>query len=261
MARIPDQAARSRILDAAEACATESRTPSIADIARRAGLSRGSVYRRFGSAKKLREALGAERQIDPLRLNRPAARERILDAMSTVLNRDGLHGLTIEAIAGAASVGTATVYRQFGDRAGLFDAFANERSPRMLRPLLEAAPGRNIEKDLGAFVAEVLTLFELNPALLRLVVATPAERQLWPTAFQGGPDSLRRALRNYLEARIEMGQLTGDSQQLAELLVGIIVGKALGHFGGTSVSIEARARSIVESFLYGCATRRKRRRT
>lgn len=51
-------------------------------------------------------------------------RERVLEAASGLLAREGAESLTTRAVAVAAGVQAPTLYRLFGDKSGLLDAVA-----------------------------------------------------------------------------------------------------------------------------------------
>jgi len=62
--------------------------------------------------------------------DRTSARERLLDAAESCLQRFGLAKTTIEDVAQASGLSRATVYRQFGNRDGLLLAVATRDAER-----------------------------------------------------------------------------------------------------------------------------------
>ena len=110
----------------------------MARVAAGAGLSRATVYRRFGSVAGLRSALctarGATASID-----RSDNRARVLDAALAEFTRAGVHGATIQGIAEQAGVSPMTVYNHFDDKEGLVFALISERGPSSL-PLQRLGP-------------------------------------------------------------------------------------------------------------------------
>lgn len=57
-------------------------------------------------------------------------RERILDAASPVLYRDGVHGAGVDALVAATGVAKATLYRHFPSKDLLVEAFLRRRDER-----------------------------------------------------------------------------------------------------------------------------------
>ena len=53
-------------------------------------------------------------------------RQRILAAARRLLEAEGAEALSMDAVAAAAKVGKGTVFRRFGDRAGLTQALIDE---------------------------------------------------------------------------------------------------------------------------------------
>lgn len=56
---------------------------------------------------------------------------RVLSAAQSLLDQGGLGGLSMAEVAEAAGVGVGTVYRRFGDRAGLLLALMNRREAEL----------------------------------------------------------------------------------------------------------------------------------
>ncbi len=170
MKREPSLDVRERILDAAvglvETCPEEFTMARVADGA---GVSRATVYRRFGSAEGLRSALctarGATASFD-----RCGNRARVLDAALAEFTRAGVHGATMQGIAERAGVSPMTVYNHFDDKEGLVLALISERGPSSL-PLRSLADSKTFEGTIAAFVAGVLQIVEHQRDLFGLVIA------------------------------------------------------------------------------------------
>jgi AcrR family transcriptional regulator len=166
----PSLDVRERILDAAvrliETCPTEF---TMARVAAEAGLSRATVYRRFGSVEGLRSELDATRGTS-VSLDRAGHRARVLDAALTEFTRAGVHGATIQGIAERAGVSPMTVYNHFDDKEGLVFALISERGPISL-PFQRLADLETFQDTVAAFVAGVLQIVEHQRDLFGLVIA------------------------------------------------------------------------------------------
>jgi AcrR family transcriptional regulator len=111
---------RQVMANARELLRHDRRTP-IAAIARRAGVSRATVYRHFGTRGALLRAV----ELEP-----PAStRERILAAAADLIAPHGLDGFTMEQLAEAAGVSRATVYRLFPSKSAVFGELMRAYSP------------------------------------------------------------------------------------------------------------------------------------
>ena len=81
-------------------------------LAEESGLSRSTLYRRFGGRQALLQRLAKEQGVEVAELDAPDIRTRILEAARSLFGRVGLVAATVEEVAQEAGVGQATVYRQ-----------------------------------------------------------------------------------------------------------------------------------------------------
>jgi len=229
-------------------------------LAEAAGLSRATIYRRVGSRGKLLEDLAAAGQLDSTTLKRDDVPTRVLEALKRVLAREGFSGATVEHVAAEAGVGPATVYRRFGDREGLFAAFANRFSPRrMARDL--AASGGDLESDLRGLARESITFMRGNTELVRLRMSGDSEARRLLGGEEAPQTRMMPTLARYLERQMEAGQLApADSLSLATAFAGMVTGFGLmgEEFAGDAWhDIDAAAETIVKIFLEGAQSRRE----
>lgn len=113
-------------------------------------------------------------------------RERVLCAAQQLVSESGTAALDIRDVAAAARVGVGTVYRRFGDKAGLLAALLSERErlfqDRLIGGSPPLGPGAPPRDRLVAFMHELATLTEQSIELLcALQKCNPATR------FRGGP--------------------------------------------------------------------------
>jgi AcrR family transcriptional regulator len=247
-----------RILDAASALlACKGAEFSMAEVAERAGLSRGTVYRRFASRQALVDRLVAERGVDPGAVAR--ARERILDAVAALIAERGLAATTLEQVAGRAGVGVMTVYRHFGDRQRLLRAYASERTPRRLAARL-ALDGDDMEEVLCEFLAAAIAFLAGSPELVRLQFAPNDESAALLAAMRKGSQSSNAALLAFMERQVARGRLCGDPASLRNALLGMVLSMSSFERERSLRDPCGAARFIVNLFLRGSSRPRESRR-
>jgi AcrR family transcriptional regulator len=76
----------------------------------------------------------------PERADAARNREKVLAAAERLFAERGADCVTMEAVAAAAGVGKGTVFRRFGDRAGLAAAILSERERRFQEDFLRGPP-------------------------------------------------------------------------------------------------------------------------
>jgi len=113
-------------------------------------------------------------------------RERVLAAAARLVQERGIARVSMDDIARAACVGTGTVYRRFGDRAGLALALLDDDT-RVFQDALIAGPpplgpGAPAVERLRAFGEGYLEIVEQHAELM--IVGGP------PNRTGGGPDEL-----------------------------------------------------------------------
>ncbi|MEV4331960.1 helix-turn-helix domain-containing protein [Streptomyces sp. NPDC049597] len=105
-------------------------------------------------------ALGTAVGSPALRADAARNRTRLLEAASGLVAECGAANLTMEALAAAAGVGKGTVFRRFGDRAGLFLALLDHREQQLQGAFLSGppplGPGAPADERLHAFGPAVL---------------------------------------------------------------------------------------------------------
>ena len=108
-------------MSAAREILVEDVAAPVSVIAERAGVSRATFYRHFGS----RAALLRSVELDP----RPAARQRILEAARDMLVTTSLGELSMDELAKAAGVSRGTLYRLVPGKSALLEALIEAYSP------------------------------------------------------------------------------------------------------------------------------------
>ncbi len=232
---------------------------SMEALAREAGVSRATLYRRVPSrealVQRLRREAGGE-LTEPLMLG--PARDRVLEAARTLVARDGLASPTVEQIAQAAGVSPVTVYRAFGDKEELLRALFEQMTPRRQAAALLADTQAPMVDTLTRFVALMVDFIAAQPGLIRLLLFSEDSEAQYLARLRQQQSTTFQALVRYLSAQMERGLLRREEPTLLALaLMGQVLGATLlaprlatprGHAGSPS---EARVRVLVELFLRG----------
>ena len=111
-----------------------------------------------------------------LRTGRPRRRDaernraRILDVARRLVHDRGIDVVTMDALAAAAGVGKGTLYRAFGNRAGLAEALLDEAETELQERILSGPPplgwGAPPGRRLRAFVSAYVDFLSSNVDLL-----------------------------------------------------------------------------------------------
>ncbi len=116
-----------------------------------------------------REALPLADGTRPERADARRNRLKVLEAAERLFAEQGVRNVSLDAIAAAAGVGKGTVFRRFGDRAGLAVALLDERERELQERMLsgppplgpDAAPADRLLAFLDAYVDLLDTHAEL----------------------------------------------------------------------------------------------------
>jgi AcrR family transcriptional regulator len=174
----------------------------------------------------------------PARERADAARNRVkvLDAAAQLFREHGVANVSMDQVAAAAGVGKGTLFRRFGDKAGLAVALLDEQERRLQAAILSGppplGPGAEPEARLVAFLTAYVDLLDENLDLVHMSeTARPGARyaigayRLWhrhvayllELADEKDPDYLahvllaplaadqRMALRSVAAARVKDG--------------------------------------------------------
>jgi AcrR family transcriptional regulator len=99
-------------------------------------------------------------------------RRRILDAAARLFADLGVDRVSLDAVAAAAGVGKGTVFRRFGDKAGLAAALLDERERALQTAILTGppplGPGARPAKRAAAFTRAYLDYALANPELVKM---------------------------------------------------------------------------------------------
>jgi AcrR family transcriptional regulator len=165
-------------------------------------------------------------------------RTKVLYAAERLFATNGVENVSMDAIAAAAGVGKGTLFRRFGDRAGLARALLHERTRQMQEAIIRGpaplGPGAPPQLRLKAMGSAQLALLDDHADLI--------------AAGEGGPRGARFSTAPYEFLRLHVGVLVREAYPEAdwELLSDIL----LAPLGGDSFLYWRRRRGFpVERIL------------
>ncbi|WP_067794165.1 TetR/AcrR family transcriptional regulator [Actinomadura formosensis] len=176
-------------------------------------------------------------------------RAKVLDAAAELFARHGVESVSMDAIAAAAGVGKGTLFRRFGDKAGLAVALLNERERALQDAILSGpsplGPG---EGDTGASPSERLHAFAdtyLDYVLDHLSLVRMSETASPGARYRIGAYGFwHRHLTILLD---QMGEAAPDGEAVAHALLAVLGAEHLTAMV-ESVGTE-RARAAVHSIF------------
>lgn len=183
-----------------------------------------------------------------------AARNRtlLLKAAAQLVAELGAEHVTMEAVAAAASVGKGTVFRRFGDRAGLMLALLDHAEHEYQQSFISGppplGPGAPAAERLEAF--GIATLRHLTAHIdLYLAAENCASRR-----FTAAPRTVRTT---HVSALLREAGVTGDIELLAEGLLAYLDAALVDHLhnrrGLPIERLEDCWRDLVERMIGGRA--------
>ncbi|MEU7858101.1 helix-turn-helix domain-containing protein [Nonomuraea sp. NPDC049141] len=252
------------LLEAALAAA-EQHGKDVADlplsaIAAAAGISRSTLIRRLhGSRAQLDEAV-REAGIDPG--GRPPVRDRAIEAAATLIARDGLGAVTMEAVATAAHCSPTSLHAVFGSRDGLLATMFDRYVPVPDLEALAAEPPERIEDMVHAVYAALAEAFAREPRVLPAIFGDLFTRPDGTAArmLKANLPRMFASLSTLLTTQIQAGRLRPLP---LPLLIQLMIGPMAGHMllrpvlqdglGEGLPPVEAVARTFAEAFIRATA--------
>ncbi len=242
-----------RIASAAQALIHEQGEFTMAELETRIAVSRATLYRRVGSKAALLQKLAHARGE---RFEHADTRLDVLRAARRVFAREGIAAATMEQIASQAGVGVATLYRHFGDKEGLIQAFIEAMVPRSAVLQLARNPGEDLANELQDMVEALLAFFHEHRDILRLVMLGSQSERRYLSAFRSGSETTLSMLTDYFRGQQEAGRIdaTAGPQELSLALMGMVLAFAIVgplHYGTTLADAALSAARITSIILGG----------
>lgn len=197
---------------------------SMAALAKAAGLSRATLYRLVPDRAAL-EALLAKHD---LALPQDDSEQRILQATRVVLERNGFDSATMEDIATEADVSPVTLYRRYGDRDGLIQAFLDAVPARRKARTLTPSADSDVEAELSLLATIVLQELLTARGLIRAALGASEAQRKHLTSIYDGARGTTVALEKYFAACVKLGLIDcSDPRALATVFTSTLMGLAL----------------------------------
>lgn len=144
--------------------------------------------------------------------------ERILDACERLFSERGVANVSMDEIAAEAGVGKGTLFRRFGDRAGLARAVIGERERRFQEELIRGepplGPGAPARDRLVAFVAGLAEHLDRHGDLILAAEATAPH-----------DDAVYRFYRTHIGLLVREADPEADSEFIADALLAMLTAR------------------------------------
>ena len=192
---------------------------SMDELAIRAGVSRATLYRLFGSQQHLLQELGLQPP--------PTVRSRILDTALELVGRHGLAELSMDELAATAGVSRATLYRLFPGKEALFAELVRRFSPfEPIAAVLETMSDRPPTEVIPNVAQAMAAAMDGHIGLLLQLLFEISRSQPGADANQDAAQAMRTLplVAGYLDQQMAAGRLRRMDPLLAmQALAGPIV--------------------------------------
>ena len=194
---------------------------SLSDVAAEAGVSRTTIYKRLGNKAAILAMLNDADDPSPLDWDVEA---RIMQGVLKVATQRGFKAATVEAIAEAAGVGPATIYRRYATKDELVRAFIARRTPRDKLPGFPDDPGAGFEEHLRLIVDHLARFMGENRTLVRLVFSGSDEDRAYLGSLRDASQSTFSRLTAFFRTHQDSGAISQNlrPEDLTTCLFGMI---------------------------------------
>jgi AcrR family transcriptional regulator len=157
-------------------------------------------------------------------------RERILVATREVIGRKGKRGATTREIADVAGVNEATLFRHFGTKESLLVACAQHFCGHLELADVAATRSGDLAQDLLALARLMFARFVALGDMIRWsLVEQEYEQDIFAETAWRPQLAILAVLTEFMNRRVEGGELRGEPQKLAMVFLGLVFMHALGR--------------------------------
>jgi AcrR family transcriptional regulator len=157
-------------------------------------------------------------------------RERILAATREVIGRKGKRGATTREIAEVAGVNEATLFRHFGTKEALLVACAQHFCGYLELADVAARRTGDVAEDLLVLARMMFARFESLQDMIRWsLVEQEYEKDIFADTAWRPQLAILAVLTEFMQRRVNAGELHGDAQKLAMVFLGLVFMHALGR--------------------------------
>jgi AcrR family transcriptional regulator len=157
-------------------------------------------------------------------------RERILTATREIIGRKGKRGATTREIADVAGVNEATLFRHFGTKEALLVACAQHFCGHVQLADVAAQLTGPLADDLLAIARLMFARFESLQDMIRWsLVEQDYESDIFAETAWRPQLAILAILTQFMQRRIDAGEVHGDAQKLAMVFLGVVFMHALAR--------------------------------
>lgn len=173
----------------------------------------------------------ARRLAEPGRSASPEeTRERILVAAREVIGRKGKRGATTREIADVAGVNEATIFRHFGTKESLLVSCAQHFCGHMQLAGVAVTLTGALAEDLLVLARLMFERFVALGDMIRWsLVEQDYEQDIFAETAWRPQIAILAVLTDFMQRRVEAGELRGEPENLAMVFLGLVFMHALGR--------------------------------
>jgi AcrR family transcriptional regulator len=206
---------------------------SLTRVARRAGVSRATLFRRIGNREAL-EAAVRRQGVDPG--TKRTVRERALEAALELIETNGVEALTLDQVAQLAGCSVTSVHTQFDGRDGLLSALFERYSPiASIERLLDRDRPESFQDQVREVYEAIFEVAICRQAVLAALIANVLGRPAGPFSQFARRSAIPRVL-DRIGAWLAEEAAKGNCRALPVTIAApLLLSPAVVHFGARTM--------------------------